>query len=121
MGSRKTKVRRHIKCGVWSAERKNRIQKSGVRIQKKKQVKRKGGGLRGYRMYRATLNTAFALRAVFFANCHLVINKFQCPCAACINAATAAEAEVSIYGDRHQYPSLSPAKRYPAGSFRGFS
>jgi len=105
--------------------------KSGVRREKKKErrqategkvgEKEKGGWLRSYRMYRAELHAAFTVGAVLFADCRLVINQLQRPCAACINAAAAAEAEVSIYGDRHQYPFFSPAKRCLAGSFRGFS
>jgi hypothetical protein len=113
---------KHI--GGWETESEGRIKKTGDRRQKtegKVGKKEKGEWLRSYRMYRAEINAAFTVGAVLFADCRLVINQLQRPCAACINAAAAAEADVSIYGDRHRYPFFSPAKKYLAGSFRGFS
>ena len=52
-------------------------------------------------MCRTELHAAFTLGAVLLADSRLVIDQFQCPRGACINAAAATEAEAFIYAHGH--------------------
>ena len=52
-------------------------------------------------MCRAEIHAAFTFGAVLLDDSRLVIDQFQCPRDACINAAAAAETAVFIYAHGH--------------------